>query len=836
MSIEPILDRIRQSPDLMRCVTHWQRLPPREAAYAPMPAGLDGRLQEALRMRGIERLYTHQAAAVQATQQGQHVVVVTPTASGKTLCYNLPVLDRLLREPQARALYLFPTKALAQDQRHELHGLIDTLGEPIGAEVYDGDTPASARRRIRTEARIVLTNPDMLHVGILPHHTQWLSLWANLQYIVIDEVHHYRGLFGSHFANLLRRMQRIARFYGCQPQVIAASATIANPGELVERLIDSQLPVKVIDESGAPQGEKHFIFWNPPVYNEALNLRRSALLETRRVAAGFLRGGLQTIVFTRSRLSTEVLLRYLRQAGEHLGLEEGALRGYRGGYLSGERRNIEEGLREGRVRGVVSTNALELGIDIGQLDVCLMHGYPGTIASTWQQAGRAGRRAGTSVAVMIASSHPLDQFIIRHPDWFFGTSPEHARIDPDNLQILVNHLRCATFELPFTAHEGFGSLDANFIHQILAFLEEAGEVHGAADTYYWTAQSYPAEGLSLRSVSNNPLLVTKQPSGTVIGEVDRFALHQMCYPGAIYMHEGQQYLIKALDWEKNHAEAEETQVDYYTRPQTKTTIAQLDAFEGDEQLGAYWGEVQLMRVATSFKRIKLHTHENLGTYELHLPESPMQTTCYWLTLPVEQERQASNYGPNWQTQRQLARQRDRFRCAECRIPEDQLARQLDVHHLTPFREFCYLPGQNNAYLLANQLSNLISLCPTCHKRVEPWHKSALAAGLLAISNALGNIAPLFLMCDARDLAVTSEIASPHTKRPTIYIYETTPGGVGFAQQLFNLHQTLLHATDTLIRDCPCEKGCPACIGPDGMVGHEGKPHALRLLAMQKNAD
>ena len=830
MSMQAILDRIRQSPELMRCVTHWERIAPREAVYAPMPAGLDWRLQQALRARGIEQLYTHQAAAVEAAQQGEHVVVVTPTASGKTLCYNLPVLDRLLRQPKARALYLFPTKALAQDQRHELQGLIHTLGEPIGAEVYDGDTPTSARRRIRTDARIVLTNPDMLHVGMLPHHTHWLSLWANLHYIVIDEVHHYRGLFGSHFANLLRRMQRIARFYGCNPQVIAASATIANPGELVERLIDSDMPVRVIDESGAPQGEKHFIFWNPPVYNQELNLRRSALLETRRVAAGFLRGGLQTIVFTRSRLSTEVLLRYLRKTGQHLGLKESALRGYRGGYLSSERREIEQGLREGQVRGVVSTNALELGIDIGQLDVCLMHGYPGTIASTWQQAGRAGRRAGTSVAVMIASSHPLDQFVIRHPDWFFGTSPEHARIDPDNLQILVNHLRCATFELPFAANEGFGSLDAAFVHEILAFLQEAGEVHSAADTYYWTAQSYPAEGFSLRSVSNNPLLVTKLPNGIVIGEVDRFAVHQMCYPGAIYMHEGRQYLIKALNWQENRADAEETKVDYYTRPQTKTTIAQLEALEGDKETGYYWGEVQLARVATGFKRIKLHTHENLGTSDLDLPESHMQTTCYWLTFPIEHERHTYNYGPNWSKQRQQARQREHFRCAHCRIAEDQLGRELDVHHLTPFREFAYIPGQNDAYLAANDLSNLIALCPSCHKRAEPWHKSALAAGLLAIANALGNIAPLFLMCDGRDLGVTSEIASSHTKQPTIFIYETTSGGVGFAQQLFNLHQKLLHATETLIRDCPCEAGCPACIGPDGMVGDEGKQHALTLLA------
>ncbi|MBA3534934.1 MAG: DUF1998 domain-containing protein, partial [Ardenticatenales bacterium] len=751
------------------------------------------------------------------------------TASGKTLCYNLPVLNHLLQEPQARALYLFPTKALAQDQREELLGLIRGTGATLSAEVYDGDTPASARRRIRASANIVITNPDMLHLGILPHHTQWLQLWTTLRYIVIDEVHQYRGLFGSHFANLLRRLRRIARFYGCEPQIISASATIANPGDLVERLIDAERPVTVIDESGAPQGEKHFIFWNPPPFNEQLGLRRSALLEARRVAALFLQEAVQSIVFTRSRLATEVLLRYLQEEGTRMGMTEGMIRGYRGGYLPLERREIEQGLREGKVRGVVSTNALELGIDIGQLEASLMLGYPGTIASTWQQAGRAGRRAGTSVAVLLASSDPLDQFIIGHPEWFFNASPEYARINPDNLLILLNHLKCATFELPFAPEEGFGSLPPEALREILAFLEEEGVIHCAADTYYWTAESYPAERVSLRMVTNDGMLITMQPGGLVIGEVDRFAVHQMCFPGAIYMHEGRQFLIEALEWEESRALARPVEVDYYTRSQSKRSVAVVETLASD---GAHqWGDLLVTSVTTGFKKIKLHTHENLGTFDLVLPEAQMHTTGYWLTFPVEVASERRDYGPNWAQQRLRARGREDFRCAHCRISEDELGREVDVHHLIPFRDFGYVAGKNDGYLAANDLSNLVCLCPSCHKRAEPWYRSEVAAGLAGVANALGNIAPLFLMCDARDLGSSSELRPAESDGPTIFLYDMVPSGVGFAEQLFALHHELLRATVALIRDCPCAQGCPACVGPEAMAGDGGKKHSLALLEL-----
>jgi len=377
-------------------ITTIRRLPPLEARYAPFGDALDPRLCDVLRQRGVDQVYTHQALAIEHALAGRHVVVTTPTASGKTLCYNAPVLSTILRDPSARALYLFPTKALAQDQLAELHDLSDHLSRrndlEIGVFTYDGDTPQDARRAIRGRAHIVLSNPDMIHSGILPHHPRWAKLFENLRYVVIDELHAYRGVFGSHLTNVLRRLRRICRHYGSTPTFVCSSATIANPRELAEALVEQ--PFELVSESGAPRGEKFFLFVNPPVVNAQLGIRRSYLAETRRLATEFLKRKLQTIVFAQSRLATEILTTYLKDDfGGPPGTDE-QIRGYRGGYLPQRRREIEKGLREGTVRAVVSTNALELGIDIGALDACVMAGYPGTIAATWQRAGRAGRRSG----------------------------------------------------------------------------------------------------------------------------------------------------------------------------------------------------------------------------------------------------------------------------------------------------------------------------------------------------------------------------------------------------------------------------------------------------------
>lgn len=634
------LDR-PDTPD--EVVTAVRRLPAVDAAFAPFPAGLEPRLRAALEARGVQQLYTHQAEAFELVSRGQQVVVTTPTASGKTLCYNLPVLDRVLKNPATRALYLFPTKALAQDQMAELHELVGAISkasggegqEEIGVHTYDGDTPQDARRTIRTRAHIVLSNPDMVHSGILPHHPRWAKLFENLQFIVIDELHAYRGVFGSHLANVLRRLQRICRHYGSNPQFICSSATIANPAELAERL--AERPFSVVSRSGAPRGEKFFVFVNPPVVNRELGIRKSYIAESRRVAGEFLRRNLQVIVFAQSRLTTEILTTYLKEDFEDVpGMPE-RIRGYRGGYLPLRRREIEKGLRAGQVRGVVSTNALELGIDIGALDVCVMAGYPGTIASTWQRAGRAGRRTGQSAAVMVSSSAPIDQFVVRHPSYFFDASPEHALVNPDNLHILVDHVKCAAFELPFTTEECYGQVN---VQEVLGVLQESGLVHRSghddeAGQWHWTSESYPANAVSLRSISSDNFVITDHTSGAkVIGETDFTSALSTLHPKAIYMVEGRIFQVEELDFVGRKAHVKEVDCDYYTTAITYTKVTILDRFASDAPSVARHGEVHVVSRVVGFKKIKFHTNENVGSGELDLPEQQMHTTSYWLEIPL----------------------------------------------------------------------------------------------------------------------------------------------------------------------------------------------------------
>ncbi len=621
------------------------------AQYAPFPHVLDRRLVEGLQARGISQLYTHQAAAIDHALANRHVVVITPTASGKTLCYNAPVLHAILQDPSSRALYLFPTKALAQDQLAELHGLAETIeassGEQVAVHTYDGDTPQDARRSIRSRAHIVLSNPDMVHSGILPHHPRWAKLFENLRYVVIDELHAYRGVFGSHLCNVLRRLRRICRHYGSNPVFLCSSATIANPRELAERLTEQSF--ELVDQNGAPRGEKLFLFVNPPVVNHQLGIRRSYLGETRRIASEFLKRNLQLIVFAQSRLATEILTTYLKDDFEGIPGAPERIRGYRGGYLPNRRREIEKGLREGGVRAVVSTNALELGIDIGALDVAVMAGYPGTIAATWQRAGRAGRRAGKSAAVMVASSAPLDQFIVRNPAYFFDRSPERALIDPDNLHILVDHIKCATFELPFTGVEVFGGHN---LQEILGVLEEQGLVHGAARSgaddgaetsaagkeWSWTNESYPADAVSLRSVSSDNFVIVDTTDETrVIGETDFTSGPATLHPKAIYIVEGKLYQVDRLDCEGRKAFVRAIDCDYYTDAITYARVTILDIFSGQESAVESFvahGEVQVVSRVVGFKKIKFYTNENVGSGELDLPEQQMHTTSCWLTVPA----------------------------------------------------------------------------------------------------------------------------------------------------------------------------------------------------------
>ncbi len=773
----PGLDRA-DTPD--EVVTAVRRLPAVEAVYAPFPPGIDPRLLQALESRGARQLYSHQAEAFADVAAGRNVVVTTPTSSGKTLCYNLPVLDRILKSPETRALYLFPTKALAQDQMAELHELVGALGEvegaPIGVHTYDGDTPQDARRTIRTRAHIVLSNPDMVHSGILPHHPRWAKLFENLRYVIIDELHAYRGVFGSHLANVLRRLQRVCRHYGSDPQFICSSATIANPAELAGRLAGR--PFSLVDKSGAPRGEKYFVFVNPPVVNRELGIRRSYVAEARRVAGEFLRRNLQVIVFAQSRLTTEILTTYLKEDFEDLpGMPE-RIRGYRGGYLPLRRREIEKGLRAGQVRGVVSTNALELGIDIGALDVSVLAGYPGTIAATWQRAGRAGRRQGQSAAVMVASSAPVDQFVVRHPSYFFDASPEHALVNPDNLHILVDHVKCAAFELPFTGGEAYGGVD---VQEVLGVLQESGLVHrsgGDAETgeggqWNWTSESYPANAVSLRSVSSDNFVVVDHTDGSkVIGETDFTSALSTLHPKAIYIVEGRLFQVESLDFEGRKAHVRAVDCDYYTDAIDYTKVTILDRFAQDAAAVAVHGEVHVASRVVGFKKIKFYTNENVGSGELDLPEQQMHTTSYWIEVP-DRVMQALPYAAD-----------DR---------------------------------RDGVSGLAFAMKHVAQLLLMCDERD------------LGLSVNTGEEKGSDPFSELPGEKGSDPFSSPPISTPRIFIYDAYPGGIGFSAPLFEMHADLLARTRALISGCACDNGCPTCVGPVGQTGPLAKTVALRLI-------
>ena len=768
-------------------VTALRTVPAAEARYAPWPELIDPRLRAALESRGVRQLYTHQAASLEFALSGRNVVVTTPTASGKTLCYNAPVLSTVLADPSARALYLFPTKALAQDQLAELKELTALVNEAAATEIsaftYDGDTPQDARRAIRTRAHIVLSNPDMVHSGILPHHPKWARLFENLRFVVIDELHAYRGVFGSHLGNVLRRLRRICRHYGSDPIFVCSSATIANPRELAERL--TERPFELVEESGAPRGEKAFLFVNPPVVNKELGIRRSYLSEARRVAGEFLKRQLQLIVFCQSRLSTEILTTYLKDDFEGPPGTPEQVRGYRGGYLPLRRREIERGLREGLVRAVVATNALELGIDIGALDTVVMAGYPGTIASTWQRAGRAGRRQGRSAAVMVASSAPIDQFVVRNPSYFFDASPEHALINPDNLHILLDHVKCAAFELPFGADERFGREE---VQEILRLLAEEGFVHfvddAGAGQWNWTSESYPADAVSLRSISSdNFVVVDMTRSADIIGETDFTSALSTLHEKAIYLVEGRLFQVEKLDFEGRKAYVRSVECDYYTDAITYSRVTILDVFNSEAAIvppaspdapaestlpamPAFalksHGDVRVVSRVVGFKKIKFYTNENVGSGELDLPEQQMHTTAYWLTL----------------------------------------SRML-----------------------------MTSLSFSLEDRRD---------GVAGLAFAMKQVAQLLLMCDRRDLglsigagdegAVTDAGHVPDDlDEPRIFLYDNYPGGIGFSEPLFGMHDALLAETRRLIAGCPCDHGCPTCVGPAGESGVRAKAVSLAIL-------
>ena len=630
-STEAVLERLLEEPSLARGVIHHEVLPAREAEFAPFPDWVDARIKAGLASRGISELYTHQAAAIDAVHAGQDVVVVTPTASGKTLCYAVPVLQAITEDAASRALFLFPTKALGQDQVAELTALTKAAGLEVSAATYDGDTPAPIRSAIRTAGRVVVTNPDMLNSAILPHHTKWFQLFEQLKVIVVDELHTYRGVFGSHVANVLRRLLRICAHYGSRPVIVCCSATIGNPQELAELLTGRGM--HLVDRNGAPAGVRHVLLVDPPLLDPSTGARGSALTLAERWALPFIRAGRQTIVFGRARTSVEIILSRLREALRESYGPRSRVRGYRGGYLPTERRSIEQGLRDGEVLGVVSTNALELGVDIGRLDVAVLAGYPGSIAGAWQQLGRAGRRAGTSVGVVIASGAPVDQYVVHHPEFLLGSRPEEARLDPDNLHVLLAHLRAATFELPFEPGEVFGPAP---VDDLMAFLAEERHVRQAGDgRWYWSSENFPASEISMRAAApENVVIIDTTPDRPrVLGEVDLFSAQVLVHERAIYMHESVQYYVDRLEWGERKAYVHKIDADHYTYANRAVTLKPLDVFgEAPAQGGRrIHGEVMVASLVTLFKKLKFGTDENVGWGPIDLPELELQTTAYWLT-------------------------------------------------------------------------------------------------------------------------------------------------------------------------------------------------------------
>lgn len=858
MSINSLLDFWKRDPDTAPNLFAWQTLPPRPAQTHPFPTGLPASLSQTLIATGIHSLYSHQLSAWTHTRAAENIILSTGTASGKTLAYNLPVFAELIANPNARALYLFPTKALAQDQlsviSHQLSMLQSLLTEhwSLNTAIYDGDTPSSARPSIRKNARLILTNPDMLHTGILPHHTNWLEFFTNLKYIVIDEAHTYRGVFGSHVANVIRRLKRVATFYGSAPKFILASATIGNPKELAEKLIEE--PVTLIDSDGSARGPRHFLIYNPPLVDESLGLRKSSLLEGVRLARELVNSNVQTVVFARSRRSVEIILRYLQGEltpdssieaplipYESLPNPRSVVRGYRSGYLPHQRREIEKGLRDGTIKTVVATNALELGIDIGGLGAAILVGYPGTVASARQQAGRAGRGLESAVSVMVASANPIDQFLAHHPEYFFERSPEQALVNPDHLLILLEHLRCAMFELPFHKGEGFGAITAQTIEEYLNFLVENHEAHLSNEKYFWMADVYPAANISLRSASPHSVVLQtiSDDKPLTIGIVDGESAVWMTHPGAIYLHEAQSYFVEELNLEEHIARLKPIESDYYTEPLQQTEVELLsiaDTSPSPNERGVRgegatksWGELKITTHVSGFRKRRWYTHENLGEEPLDLPPSELQTTGYWLSLSeatMTRLREAgawtndpNNYGPDWGKVRERVRARDKFTCQVCGTVESN--RQHDVHHKVPFRAFTSREE-------ANRLENLTTLCPSCHHKVE--QNVRMRSGLAGLAYVLGNLAPLFLMCDSGDLGTHIEPVENQTfSQPSVVLYDAVPAGIGFSQKLFELHDELIARAFELVSDCPCADGCPSCVGPGGENGIGGKRETLEIL-------
>lgn len=805
-----------------------QELGEKESDYQDWPDNVLDGIKETLGKLGYKRLYSHQAEAIEAALQGRDLVISTGVASGKSLCYQVPILQDQLIGSQTRALLLFPTKALAQDQRQKTQALLLALTKKLpkapklSCGIYDGDTPSEARRQVRSSARIIFSNPDMLHAAILTNHSLWAQFFAGLRYVVIDEVHMYRGVFGSHFANVIRRLKRICSIYGSQPQFICTSATVANAFQLASDILER--PVKLIDRDGSPHGHRQFMLFNPPMVNKQLGIRRSSVIESSSLARRWLKTDGQALLFSISRRSVEILFMYLQSRPELL---ERA-RSYRSGYLPEERRKIEKELREGEIGLVISTNALELGIDIGGLDAVFMNGYPGTISATRQQAGRAGRIGNQSLCVLVASSNPLDQYICQHPEYIFENNPEQALIDPNHPEILRQQLLCAVHELALLDEEGFGNLGPEHIFPHLKLLEEDGLVRHQGNRWLGILDAYPAGDVSLRNISSQMQISCLDE---LIGYVDAASSLWMTHPGAIYLDRGEMWLVTNLDLEHGKVEVKPTRENYLTQATRQSQIELLSLIrrETSPQGDKCFGNVKVTSLITGFKKVRLFTQELIGYEELDLPPSVLDTQAWWFSLSqrvVAKVRELGlwrndpkDYGREWPKLKDSIRSRDKFRCGHCGIAESGKA--FDVHHITPLRMFSELSA-------ANDPDNLITLCPRCHRLAEEAVR--IQSGLAGLAYLLVNLAPFYVMCDRKDIDVIfedrSELAGGD---PVIAIYDTIPGGIGLSRKLYELQNRIFTEALSLAESCPCEDGCPACVGPVAENGAGAKAHAIAIL-------
>ncbi len=787
--LDAVLAKWRDEGGIQRCVAAERLFEAGTASFAPMPPDLAPGIRQALRRRGIEQLYSHQSEAINAALRGQHVVIATPTASGKSLCFHVPVLQALADNPAASAIFLYPTKALSRDQEHSLGDLASEAGIAAGPVVYDGDTPGDARRSARERSRIVLTNPDMLHAGILPSHPKWASLFQGLRFVVLDELHTYRGVFGSHMAHVIARLRRVAAFHGSFPTFVCATATIGNPAEHAARLLGvSTEDMRLVDRSGAPRSARRFFLYNPPVVNADLGIRGSALKHSVRLAADLIAARVPTLVFGPSRNSVETMLKYLRAAAPSGLNPSSSIMAYRGGYLPETRRAVEEGLREGRVLGVVATNALELGIDIGDLDAVVCVGYPGSVAGTWQRFGRAGRRGKTSVAIMVCSSAPVDQFLAQDPEYLLRAGAEEARIDPSNVEVLIQHLKCAAFEAPFElapmgprpAHpeeavgERYAVLDEEATRDALEYLAQHGLVHQSGGKYHWAGEAFPANAVSLRNIGWDNFVIVDVASGKALAELDWRAAHTMLHEQAIYQHDAEQYQVERLDYDNHKAFVRRVEPDYFTTALTYRTVSVLD--ENDSKsLGVTriaWGDVKVLEKVTGYKKVKFFTHENAGYGDVHLPEMQLHTTSFWMTLP-----------------------------------------EAVVQGLS-------MP------------------------------RAVVIDGLRGLGQALETVATLALMCEPRDLnrtlgdgsdgTTTDAGRDPFSGRtgglnPTIFIFDAHAGGVGLAERIYERCPTLIEHASNLVRGCSCRTGCPACVGPAEIDGSR-RAATLAVLELLRSAD